>query len=196
MDNSGNNWDNHYILDEVDQYRYYFDEIHLTRNASLQMKTGDGANRTLDCYKLYGDRSGRIYMLSGHDAFLEEYQTQTKLPTNIWIDDGSKAYMSPMLYILGEGEIAFRWNGEIIYVRHLRIVPGRVIEIDSKAMTSYVEDDEYVQGTPGTFEFSTVEMGKNSILQLPPPMPLVLTAGILVSFKCVVIFSPTVHSSR
>ena len=182
LDNRENNWDHNYILDENDRDSFYFDEIHLNKNASLQMKTGDNVNRTLICHKLYGDRSGRIYLRSGQVAFLEEYQTQTKLPTNIWIDEGSRAYMSPMVYILGLGEIAFKWNGEIIFMRHLRIVPGRFIEIHSNAMTSFVKDGKYFQGTPGTFEFATFEMGANANLQLPPPMPLVLTAGILVSW--------------
>ena len=181
LDNSGNDWDHFYILDEHDQTDYAFDEIHLDQNATLQLKTGDGVSRVLTVNKLYGDRTGRLYMRSGQEAYLEEYQTHTKLPTNIWIDEGSRAYMSPMVYILGLGEIAFRWNGEIIFVRHLRIVPGRVIEIDENAMTSYVEDDVYVQGTPGTFEFATFEMGADALLQLPSPMALVLTAGILVS---------------
>ena len=181
LDNSKYDWDHNYILDEGNQTYYYFDEIHLNNNASLQMKSGDGVSRTLDVNKLFGDRSGRVYMRSGQECYLEEFQTHTKLPINIWIDEGSRAYMSPMVYILGLGEIAFRWNGEIIFVRHLRIVPGRVIEIDENAMTSYVEDGVYVQGTPGTFEFATFEMGANAILQLPSPMALVLTAGILVS---------------
>ena len=90
-------------------------------------------------------------------------------------------YMSPMVYILGHGEIAFKWNGEIIYVRHLRIVPGRVIEIKDQAMTSFVEDGEYVQGTPGAFVFASVELGAKSFLRLPSPMPLELTAGFIVS---------------
>lgn len=180
LDNSNYNWDHNYILDEGDQTYYYFDEIHLDKSASLQMISGDNVSRTLVVTKLFGDKTGRIYMRSGQETYLEEFQTHTKLPTNIWIDEGSRAYMSPMVYILGLGEIAFRWNGEIIYVRHLRIVPGRVIEIDSNAMTSYIEDDVYVQGTPGTFEFATFEMGADAVLQLPSPMALVLTAGILV----------------
>ena len=181
LDNSQNDWDHFYILDEGNQTDYTFDEIHIYKNATLQLKSGDNVSRVLTVNKLYGDRTGRLFLRSGQEAYLEEYQTHTKLPTNIWIDEGSRAYMSPMVYILGLGEIAFRWNGEIIFVRHLRIVPGRVIEIDENAMTSYVEDDVYVQGTPGTFEFATFEMGANAILQLPSPMALVLTAGILVS---------------
>lgn len=165
----------------MDDTLYYFDEIHLDRNATLQMKTGDNISRTLECTRLFGDKSGRIFLRSGQDAYIERSQTQLKLPANIWIDEGSRMYMSPLVYILGHGEIAFKWNGEIIYVRHLRIVPGRVIEIHFKAMTSYIEDDKYVQGTPGAFTFASFEMGANAILQLPSPMGLVLTVGFLVS---------------
>ena len=53
-------------------------------------------------------------------GYLEEYQPLTKLPINLWIDDASKAYLSPLIYILGQGESALKWNGEMIGVRHIR----------------------------------------------------------------------------
>jgi len=53
-------------------------------------------------------------------CYLEEYQPLTKLPINLWIDNGSRAYLSPLIYILGQGEIALKWNGEMIGVRHIR----------------------------------------------------------------------------
>ena len=181
LDNREKDWDNYYVLDEGAKLSYYFDEIHLTRNASLRMKTGDGQNRTVKVNKFYGDGSGRMHTVAGHTAFYEEYQTQTKYPVNIWLDDGSKAYMAPLVYILGQGKIAFRWNGQTIYLRYLRIVPGRVIEIDQNAMTSYMEGDEYKRGTPGAFTFAGFELGKGATLQLPPPMEGKMTAGLVVS---------------
>ena len=42
--------------------QFFFDEIYLTRNSSLQLKTGDGISRTLEVSKIYGDASGRIYL--------------------------------------------------------------------------------------------------------------------------------------
>jgi hypothetical protein len=104
----------------------------------------------------------------------------TKLPINLWIDDSSRAYLSPLIYILGLGEIALKWDGEMINVRHIRIIPGRVINIKSKAMTSYTEDGKLIQGVPGQFVFASMELGAEAIMELPPPMPLVLTVGILV----------------
>lgn len=62
-----------------------------------------------------------ISMLQANQSgFLEEYQPQTKLPINLWIDDASRVYLSPLIYILGLGEIALKWNGEMIGVRHIR----------------------------------------------------------------------------
>jgi hypothetical protein len=101
----------------------------------------------------------------------------------LWIDDASRAYLSPLIYILGLGEIALKWNGELIGVRHIRIVPGRVINIKKEAMTSYVENGVLVEGTPGAFQFATMELGAKAIMELPPPMPLVLTVGILVCIE-------------
>ena len=64
----------------------------------------------------------------------------------------------------------------------VRIVPGRVINIKSEAMTSYTEDGAYVAGTPGAFSFASMELGALAVMELPPPMPLVLTVGILVGW--------------
>lgn len=71
IDNKERSWDHQYVLDELTTTNtvkkdFYFDEIYLTRNASLQLKTGDGVSRTLECNKIYGDASGRIYLQVDH----------------------------------------------------------------------------------------------------------------------------------
>jgi len=50
-------------------------------------------------------------------------------------------------------------------------------------MTSFVEDGVLQVGTPGSFQFATMELGARAIMELPPPMPLVLTVGILVRHR-------------
>ncbi|WAR26297.1 TENX-like protein [Mya arenaria] len=164
LDNYERSWDHQYIMDELDdegnpKSEFYFDELHLTRNASLQLKTGDGVVRSIEASKVFGDASGRVYLQADQICYLEEYQPLTKLPINLWIDNGSRAYLSPLIYILGVGEIALKWNGEMIGVRHIRIVPGRVINIKSEAMTSFVADGVLQVGTPGTFQFASMELG-------------------------------------
>lgn len=66
IDNKERSWDHQYILDEyvdgTEKESYYFDEVHLTRNASLQLKSGDNISRNLTCNKIFGDASGRIYL--------------------------------------------------------------------------------------------------------------------------------------
>lgn len=67
INNKERHWDHQYILDEdttsgTPKSEFYFDEIYLTRNASLQLKTGDSVSRTLECNKIYGDASGRVYL--------------------------------------------------------------------------------------------------------------------------------------
>ena len=67
IDNKARSWDHQYILDEVEENRaaktkFYFDEVYIMRNASLQLRTGDGINRVLECNKIYGDATGRIYL--------------------------------------------------------------------------------------------------------------------------------------
>ena len=121
-----------------------------------------------------------IFLQEHQTARIGEAQSLMKFQFNLWIDDASKAYLSPLIYILGHGEIALKWNGEMIGVRHLRIVPGRVINIKKDAMTSYEEDGILIEGTPGAFKFSSMELGARALMELPPPMPLVLEVGLLV----------------
>ena len=112
---------------------------------------------------------------------MEEFQPLTKLPINLWIDESSKAFLSPLIYILGEGEIALKWNGEMINVRHIRIIPGRVISIQNRAKTSMIQNGTLVSGMAGSFQFASMELGAKAVMELPPPMPLLLTVSILVS---------------
>lgn len=73
----------------------------------------------------------------------------------------------------------------MISVRHIRIIPGRVISIEKQAMTSLVQDGRLIEGTPGAFQFASMELGAKAVLGLPPPMPLLLTVGILVICFCI-----------
>ncbi|KAK3576663.1 hypothetical protein CHS0354_004948 [Potamilus streckersoni] len=179
LDNLGRSWNYYYTLDEGTDTLYSFDEVSLVRNASLQIKTGHQQKKSLVVQKIHGDKTGRIHLRANQTAYLEEYQPQTKTPINLWVEDGAQVYLSPLVYILGLGEIAFNWNGEIIGVRHLRIVPGRRINIGPMAQTSIYQNGSYLEGVPGWFRFSSMELGANAVIGLPPPMSLKLTVGIL-----------------
>ena len=74
-----------------------------------------------------------------------------------------------------------QWEGEIIGMQHLRIVPGRNIAIGGNALTSSFMDDVYEAGTPGKFLFSSFELGATSTLEFPRPMGMDFTVGYLVS---------------
>ena len=182
LDNSGWHWDQYFTLDKYSATQYHFDEVHLNRAASLQMPSS-ATKRNLTIVKLHGDRTGRMHLRANHIAFLEKAEasiTTTKSPANIWIDEGAKAYMATLVYILGKGEVAFRWNGEVIGVQHLRIVPGRVVEMSLLAQTSALLDGEYISGKPGQFNFSSFELGAGSSFTFPTPMGMHFTVGMLV----------------
>jgi hypothetical protein len=53
-------------LDEMEsgatKTRFYFGEVYIMRNASLQLRTGHSVNRVLECNKIYGDATGKIYL--------------------------------------------------------------------------------------------------------------------------------------
>ena len=192
LDNNARSWNHYYTLDEADITEYYFDEVHLTRNVSLQLKSSDGINRQLTITKIFGDRTSRLYFRSKQVAHVEELQSVMKSPINLWVDEGARVFLSPIVYMLGIGEIAFMWNGEIVGVRHMRIVPGRKISINSRAQTSWVRDGVLQQGVPGWFQFASLEEGAGAEMILPPPMALRLTVGFLVREKIVtskIIFS-------
>ena len=111
LDGGGATWDLYYTLDEPSMVNFTFDELHLTNSASLQMKSGDDVSRSLTAVKIYGDKTGRIHLHSNHIGFLEKaatLQTTMKTPANIWIDEGAKAYMATLVYILARGEIALK----------------------------------------------------------------------------------------
>ena len=100
-----------YMLDESSVVNYKFDELHLTHDVTLQMKYGDGVSRQLTAAKIYGDNTGCIHLYSSHTGFLEKastLQTTMKTPANIWIDEGAKAYMATMVYVLARGETALK----------------------------------------------------------------------------------------
>ena len=79
--------------------------------------------------------------------------------------------------------LLLQWEGEIIGMQHLRIVPDRNIAIGGNALTSSLMDDVYKAGTPGKFQFSSFELGADSKLVFPAPMGLDFTVGYLVSVR-------------
>ena len=181
LDNSDHSWDQYHTLNETDIDSFHFNELHLLRGASLDMKQGQPSNITIR--KLHGDRTGRLHLHAGHVGFIEKAETvstTTKTPANVWIDEGAKAFMATLVYILGIGEVAFRWNGEIIGVQHLRIVPGRNIEVGSLARTSSFVDEIYQQRDPLDLSFSSFELGAESLMPFPT-MGMKLTVAHLVS---------------
>ena len=181
LDNSKHHWDQYYMLDEPGVTSYLFDELHLINNASLQMVAGRQQNLTV--VKAVGDRTGRVHAHANHTVMIDINQRVTKTPVNLWIDRQSRVFLAPLVYILGVGQVALKWEGEIIGVRHLRIVPGRNIQFGSQAQTSFMNDGVYVAGEPGWFRFGSFELGAGASIALPPPQGLRLTVGFLVSLR-------------
>jgi hypothetical protein len=56
--------------------------------------------------QVFGDRTGRIHLHANHTARVEESQILTKTPVNLWIDRQARLYLSPLVYILGVGEVS------------------------------------------------------------------------------------------
>ena len=106
-----------------------------------------------------------------------------KAPINIWIDDGAQAYLANLVYVLGRGSVAFRWNGELIGVRHFRVMPERIMTVGYSAMTSTLVNGEYTKGTEGEFLFSSFELGAGCPINFPAPMGVKMTMALMVSTR-------------
>lgn len=181
LDNSQRTWDHYLILDEVGITTYEFNDVHMYRNVSLQIKEDSTVTKTLTINKIYGDKTSRIHVKTNQTAHLEEDQSLTKTLFNLWVDAGAKVFLSQLVYIMGLGEVAFFWSGEIIGVQHLRIVPGRAITIGPMAQTSSYISGVYTAGIPGWFVFGSLELGSGAVMELPPPVGLKLTVSKMVS---------------
>ena len=127
IDNNNQDWDQYYTLEGAETFAFH--ELHLYNKASLQLPT-DSVPRNLSVTNVFGDRTGRLHAWENHIIELERGTTQSttmKSPINLFLDDGAQAYLATTTYIVGEGDVAFHFNGEIIGVRNLRIMPSRQV---------------------------------------------------------------------
>lgn len=182
LDNNNFNWDQYYVIDEAGKNDYDFHELHLNRDASLHLRA-DSTQRSLNVAKVYGDRTGRVHMRENNKVIIEQSATSAtvmKAPVNVWIDDGAQAYLATLVYVLGNGAVAFRWNGELIGVRHLRVMPARVMTVGFSAMTSTLVNGQYTKGKEGEFVFSSFELGSGCAIDFPAPMGAKMTMALMV----------------
>ena len=185
IDNTNRKWSHYYTLDELDVFAYEFDEIHMTRGASLQMPTSDITHRNLKVQTLKGDLTGLLHMHGNHTYTIDvevNAKTTIKAPVNIRIEPDAIAELASTVDIIGTGDPALHWNGQMLGVRDLRIAYGRRVEIADKAHTALIVDGEYEYiDDPGTFRFARLEFGAESEVEFPPPLGITFNVGFLVS---------------
>ena len=184
IDNSERSWSHYFTLDEAETDDYAFDEIHMTRMASLQMASHVG-QKNLTVKMLVGDLSGLLHMHANHTYAIdveENSKTTIKAQVNLRIDPGAIAAMATTVDIIGTGEPALLWNGQLLGVRNLRIAYKRSVEILAEAHTALIVDGayEYIDN-PGTFRFASLEFGAQSSVVFPPPLGISFNVGFLVS---------------
>ena len=182
IDNNNMHWDQYYTLTGATQFA--FSELHLYNGASLQM-LDDGTPRNMSIKSMIGDRTGRLHAWENQVVELERAETSSttmKSPINLFIDDGAQIYLATTTYIVGEGEVAFHFNGEIIGVNRLRVMPRRQVTIGQLATTTrYDENQNIVEGTPGEFEFTEFELGSECQIEFPQEMGAKFTISEFVS---------------
>ena len=186
IDNQDRSWVHYFTLREDDTSDYYFNEIHMTNKASLHLLENNH-HQKLVTPKLFGDLAGLVHIHKNQTHtydVIEGEVTTMKLPVNLYLDPGGIAELATTVDVIGLGDPAFYWDGQLLGVRHLRVSPGRVVIIGADAHTALILDNEYVfLDDPGTFRFSSLEFGSQSAISIPPPLGATFTVGYLVSKK-------------
>ena len=175
---------NHYITLNESRNSYEFDEVHLTKKASLHM-INNSKQLNLTIHKILGDGTGLIHMHSNQFLVAEvkdARRTITRAQANFKLDVDSSAIMSTVVHMIGRGEEAFHWRGRLINVMHLHLAYGRKAFIGIEAHTGTIENDKFVSSeTEGTFHFSTLEFSSKSQVDYTSPHGMHFTVGLLVS---------------
>ena len=185
LDNNNHDWDHCFLLDIENHPNVTLEELHIYSKACLKL-SDTGETKGLAVARMYGDRTGRLHAMGSSMVELERGETAAtfmKSPVNLWLDNGAKAYLATITYIVGVGEVAFNFNGEIIGVQHLRIMPERNVEVGETATTSRDSGGDYVKGEPGEFMLSSFELGSGCVIDFPLPMPAKFTIGYIVSIN-------------
>lgn len=174
----------HYVTLNESQDSYEFDEVHLKKKASLHI-VNNGKQSNLTIHKILGDGTGLIHIHKNQVLIAEvkdARRTITRAQTNFRLDVNSSAIMSTVVHMIGQGLVAFHWQGRLINVMHLHLAYGRRAFIGVEAHTGTVENGRFVTSeTEGTFHFSTLEFGSKSQVDYPSPHGMHFTVGLLVS---------------
>ena len=174
----------HYVTLNETMNSYEFDEIHLTRKASLHM-VDNGKQLNLTIHKILGDGTGLVHLHGNHLLTAEvkdARRTITRAQANFILDVHSSAIMSTVVHMIGQGAVAFDWRGRLINVMHLHLAYGRRAIIGVEAHTGTIENDRFVSSeTEGTFHFTTLEFSSKSQVDYPSPHGMHFTVGLLVS---------------
>lgn len=182
LDNKGRTWDHCVTLNESLK-SYTFDELYLARKAAIHL-VPDGKPLNLTVHKVEGDRTGLIHVHENQTLkaeFLDAVYTITRTAANFKLDKGANAIMATSVHVVGQGEVAFEWNGRLIDVQHFHVAYGRTIKIGFYAHTAGTKAGKYrfIDGY-GTFRFSTLEFGSGTLIHYPPPMGVHFIVSLLV----------------
>lgn len=174
----------HYVTLNESLDSYQFDEVHLTRKASLHM-VNNGKLLNLTIHKIIGDRTGLVHVHKNQFLIAEvrdAKRTITRAQANFKLDVNSSAILSTVVHMIGQGATAFDWRGRLINVMHLHLAYGRRAKIGVEAHTGTIENNKFVSSeTEGTFHFSTLEFSSKSQVDYPSPHGMHFTVGLLVS---------------
>ncbi|VDI26438.1 Hypothetical predicted protein [Mytilus galloprovincialis] len=105
LDNLDRSIEKYSTIDEQTQTEFYFDEVHIMRKASLQVRD-KGIDIFMDIRQLYGDRSGLLH-LHNNQRFIVEYEQGIRQAltsgVNFIVDDGGEIIIPAISYIYGKG---------------------------------------------------------------------------------------------
>ena len=174
IDNQDSSWENSVVLSENRTY-YHFNELHLTRKASLRMTAMQNGQLLLKVQKLVGDGSSLLHLLRNHVAEIEihDQERTTKTPVNFKIENGAEAKMASTVYIVGNGPVALESNGTITGVKNLHVAQNRIIKLHEQARTGNL-----INAT-GVLQFANLKFNSGSSMIMEGDTELNLVVGFI-----------------
>ena len=166
IDNNNHKSTAYSMVLESDHSYYEFEEIHLTRQANLQVQhSPKSPNVTVIVHRFLGDRTGHFHLRRNQTIYVEVVESQTNVslaPCSFKIDEGAEIVFPSVVYIIGVRSVI---EGRVTGVHDLIVSEGGKIEFSSSSETARTENGQYVEiNGKGNFSFGTVTVERHSVL--------------------------------
>ena len=189
VDNANRPWEQYTDVSDVGVTHYVFDELHISRQATLRFRPTPGARISLLVRRVVGDGTGLLHVQEGQYAALEYEQSKIKAFTagiNVMVDEGAEVHFPATLYVYGRGARLRTFTeprsihlfGQLTGVSHLLVTEAKTLYFGPRAHTALWENGTYVfvEGE-GEFSMGRLELKSHALFLFHPDTPLLCNAG-------------------